>query len=258
MELSDHRNELEDWGLTRIEGFVARSAALKARQLIYDIAADYDLYTSDGWRHSSSRFGLDKSFRTAINALNSSNRFPDLFGDSAIQLTEELLGEPVIILPPGQQILFSLPVQGSWSIPHDVWHVDVPRLGEPGPPGLQLFTFVDDVEPEGGATLAVAGSHNLYNTSKTLRSKELKRLMGAETYFRRLFDPTRSPISSVDETLGRVDGIDLKVVELTGRIGDVYVMDLRTLHTPAENVSTKARIMLTCRLPRAAVAEKVL
>ena len=79
-------------------------------------------------------------------------------------------------------------------------------------------------------------------------------LLGEEPYFRFLFDRQRTPINQLEDTAGIVDGVELEVVELSGRKGDVYFMDLRALHTPAPNCSKTARLMLTCRLPRAAVA----
>ncbi|MEL6691971.1 MAG: phytanoyl-CoA dioxygenase family protein, partial [Pseudomonadota bacterium] len=153
-----------------------------------------------------------------------------------------------------RQILFSLPVSAGWSVPHDVWHVDVPRLGTPDLPGLQVFTFLETVAPQGGGTLIVAGSHRLANNSGVTRSKDLKHKLGRELYFRTLFNSERAPISDLSETTGEVDGVDLEIIELTGEVGDVYLMDLRTLHTPAPNASDTARIMLTCRFPKTAIA----
>lgn len=257
-KLHKYRTQLESLGAARVDGLIPKSEAIIARDLIYEIASNHGLYTSGGWRRSDGRFVLDKSFRTALKALNASARFPNLISENLVKFTEELLGEQITPLPPGQQILFTLPGATSWSVPHDVWHIDVPRLGELGPPGLQVFIYLDELAPEGGGTLAVAGSHRLLNSSNFIRSKDLKPLLQKETYFQNLFDAERGKISCLEDTMGTLGDVDLEVVELTGQIGDVYFMDLRTLHTPAPNASETARIMLTCRLPRTAIVSKLM
>lgn len=254
MQLDDQKREFEARGLVKLDGLIPDSWAAAARDLIHNVASAHDLYKSGEWKRSESRFSDAKSFRSAINALNHADHFPKLVSDQVIDIAQNLLGKPVVPLAPGQQILFTLPGGASWSVPNDVWHIDIPRLGKLGPPGVQMFTFLEDVEPRGGGTLVLSGSHRLMNTSRVLRSKELKRVLGKASYFRSLFDHKRAPIRQLEETAGKVDGVDLQIVELTGRKGDVYFMDLRALHTPAPNCSKTARLMLTCRLPRAAVA----
>lgn len=258
MALKDHRHELEARGITCIRGLIPPAAVKAARNMIYEIAQNHGLHTTGGWQRSETRFGVDKSFRAEINALNRSSSFPNLISESLIDVTTNLVGEPVTKMPPGSQILFSLPILASWSVPHDVWHVDVPRMGASGLPGLQVFTFLETVRPRGGGTLVVAGSHRLGNTSGVTRSKDLKRRLGRERYFRWLFDPRRKPIECLSDTVGKVDDVELNVVELSGQVGDVYFMDLRALHTPAPNASDTARIMLTCRFPKTAIASKLL
>ncbi|MEM9938047.1 MAG: phytanoyl-CoA dioxygenase family protein [Pseudomonadota bacterium] len=254
-QFDDLRAELEARGLTKLKNFVSPAAAVAAHDQILAIAKRQGVYTSKGWQRSQSRFNYPKPFRTALNALNHSSGFPNLISDDLMRMVRQLVGEPVTALSPGQQILFSLPVTKPWVVPSDVWHVDVPRLGTLGSPGVQMFTFLDEVQPKGGGTLVVSGSHRLLNTSRVLRSKELKRLLTNEPYFRALFDANRPPIEDLRDTVGSVDDIKLEVVELTGNVGDVYLMDLRVLHTLSPNTSDNARMMLTCRLPRTAIAE---
>lgn len=256
INLGDHRGELHARGVTKLRGLLSKADVILARDLIYETATEHGLYTPTGWLRSENRFGYAKPFRTALKALSRSDNFPNLVSEALIELAEELLGERVTPLPPGQQILFTLPGTASWSVPKDVWHVDLPRLGKLGPPGLQMFTFLDDLQPKGGGTLVLAGSHRLLNTEYVTKSKDLKRLLRKEDYFRILFDKGRAPIIDLEDTAGSVDGVDLEIVELTGQAGDVFLMDLRTLHAPAPNNSETARLMLTCRLPRRAVASR--
>ncbi len=257
MEQFDLRKrEFEDRGLIKLEGWVAHDDALAARDMVLDLAKRHDVYVDDRWHSSPSRFGYPKPLRNALNVLGRAEHFPNLIDENLVSLAERLVGEPVTPMAPGQQILFTLPGEQDWSIPADAWHIDLPKFGEQASPGLQVFTFLDDVEPRGGATLVIAGSHLLLNHSAGLSSKKLKQNLRKEHYFRSLFDPARPPIAQLEEAMGRVGDVELEVVELAGRIGDVYLMDLRVLHTPASNCSDKARMMLTCRLPKSKIAAK--
>ncbi|MEM8917343.1 MAG: phytanoyl-CoA dioxygenase family protein [Pseudomonadota bacterium] len=253
-KLDDHILELGERGIVKLAGLVPVEEAGVAREMIFDLAKKHAVFSAGRWIKSPSRFGYPKPFRDALNQLNRTDEFPDLIGRRITSLIEELLDAPVSPMSPGQQILFSLPVEDDWSVPSDAWHVDLPRFGDQASSGLQAFTLLDDVEPRGGATLVIAGSHRLGNNSGKLSSRELKRKLRKERYFRSLFDPGRAAISELSETVGRVDDVDLEVVELSGRTGDVYLMDLRVLHTPAPNSSDKARLMLTCRFPRTTIA----
>jgi ectoine hydroxylase-related dioxygenase (phytanoyl-CoA dioxygenase family) len=58
--------------------------------------------------------------------------------------------------------------------------------------------------------------------------------------------------------LGRAGEIEIEVVELTGKPGDVWLMDMRVLHTVAPNARSTPRVMLTQRFaPRFAFVQIV-
>jgi ectoine hydroxylase-related dioxygenase (phytanoyl-CoA dioxygenase family) len=40
---------------------------------------------------------------------------------------------------------------------------------------------------------------------------------------------------------------DTKIIEMSGRAGDVFLMDMRVLHTPSVNSSSRIRMMATTR-----------
>ena len=86
------------------------------------------------------------------------------------------------------QTLVTLPNAQAWEVPARGWHLDLPRLSEAVTPGVQVFTFLDSVQPEGGGTLVVAGSHELLNTGEIIRSQDVKSLLRERyEYFRTLF-----------------------------------------------------------------------
>ncbi len=256
-ELEQIKDTLEERGIVKLEGVVPVDQARAAHRMVLKLAEEHGLYSSGTWMKSSGRFEVPKAFRKALIKLNKSTDFPDLAAAQFHPLIEHLLSAPVTAMAPGQQLLFSLPGREDWSIPSDVWHTDLPRFAERSASGLQSFTFLDDVEPKGGATLIVAGSHRLLRGFSTLPSKEVKAHLQAEDFFKHLFDSERPAIGDVSDAFGAAEGVDLEVVELTGRVGDAYLMDLRVLHTPAPNASETARMMATCRFPRADIAERI-
>jgi len=156
-------------------------------------------------------------------------------------------GQSVSALPNRPQLLFTPPNASSWVVPHKVWHLDVPRLGEVGLPGVQIFTFVDSVPPGAGATLVVAGSHRLLNDRGRIRSKDVKARLKHEPYFRALLSPSGGDRRHFLDEPGHVGDVELQVVELCGEPGDVYLTDLRLLHTLAPNTSSSPRLMMTQR-----------
>ncbi len=128
---------------------------------------------------------------------------------------------------PGQ-FLISLPEQGEWSTRGLNWHVDVSAPDPARPAGIQAFILLDDVEPQGGGTLILAGSH------KRSGSKELGQRI-------------RSILREKNDLDTLLRDFGLSVVEMSGKAGDAYLMDMRLLHTPAINARKKLRLMATIR-----------
>lgn len=126
------------------------------------------------------------------------------------------------------QLLISLPHQGDWTLQGLNWHRDVSDLKATRIPGVQAFVLIDELSPHGGATLALAGSHRLKNPSQSRQGMEKLIHSGAGR-----------PVS--------VDGVELSVLEMAGRAGDVYLMDMRVLHTPSINSTKNVRMMATIR-----------
>jgi len=146
-----------------------------------------------------------------------------------------------------------LPDAGPWTVPHAAWHLDEPvSAAQERGWGLLAFVFLDDVEPGGGATVAIAASQRLLKRLAAgpglLATEEaIATLRRDEPWFAELFAPGGDPVARrrrfMDE--GCVsDGIPLRVVELTGAAGDVVLMDPRCLHTVSANVGPRARLQM--------------
>ena len=153
------------------------------------------------------------------------------------------------------QLLFTWPNAREWSIPSSIWHTDFPRIPGEGFAGVQVFAFVEAVEPHGGGTLIAAGSHHLVNEGRYVKSKLVKKLLKKKPGYAALFDKhgeyDRERLLEPFE----VDGHPQRIVELTGRPGDIFLTDLRLLHTLAPNASQRPRVMLTQRFVRDAAMD---
>jgi hypothetical protein len=242
-------------GLVFLEGLLSAGGVRRARDYVRGRLAPMGLWSNGMWV-------CDEIQGQAVRLKTSKvigNKHPDV----GALIQEQGLLTAIDTLLEGQpfdrevhrrpQILFTLPNATTWSIPNG-WHVDIPRLASGRRSGVQMFAFLEEVEPRGGGTLVVAGSHLLLNSGRLIKQRELSRLLRRRPFFQRLYatgSPGRVDGASILGETRDEDGISLEVVELTGRPGDVYLMDLRMLHTGAPNTSDRPRVMATHRFVRA-------
>ena len=283
------RREFAERGIVRIEGLVPQSVIAPNRDRVYGILEDAGIWRDGRWALSkgpTEQEALGKFDWLAptkslpmrrIRDSGKSRAFRAMFTPEALAVARELGGERLFANEPEAggaqafsrpQLLFTPPGARHWFVPNAMWHVDAPRLGEAGPPGLQLFVLLDDIPPGGGATLVVAGSHRLLN-DRVRRSKDIKKSLKRRPYFQFLMgprpqaqQPSETDQTNADSTRllhqpGQDGDVPLQVVELAGQAGDAYVTDLRLLHTLAPNASSRPRLMATQRLPYLDIVDKL-
>jgi ectoine hydroxylase-related dioxygenase (phytanoyl-CoA dioxygenase family) len=141
----------------------------------------------------------------------------------------------------------------TWDVPHAQWHMDWPARGGPDATlGLRLFAYANAVPPGGGGTCVIAGSHRL--VARLVRSGRSGD-GGSPRVRRRLLEhPWLRALASADGTVDRaarfmraetvVDGVPVRVVELTGEPGDVVLMHPWLFHAVAPNCSTAPRLLV--------------
>jgi hypothetical protein len=140
----------------------------------------------------------------------------------------------------------------TWDVPHEQWHLDSPAAPE-GPNLARVFVLLAPMEAQGGNTLVVTGSHHLFQrlaakAGRVLPSAEAnRRLRAQQPWFASLSSPhdTNGRIDRFMRNATSVDGVDVRVVEMTGEPGDVYFMHPFLLHAPSPNVRTRPRLALT-------------
>lgn len=223
----EQKSLFQDRGYLFLKGTLDRSRVMPIREYVFDELKRLKIWSSGKTLSSSIR--EMPAFRqiTKLSGLIKQN---DL--ESKVITPEILSGiielAQAKVVPAQSQLLISLPNQGDSTLAGLNWHTDISASGGRHIPGVQAFILIDDVKPRGGATLAIAGSHHLAGRQESSgRVREiLRRSVDIESELR---------------------DHDLSIVEMSGSAGDVYLMDMRLLHTPSINATNKVRIMATVR-----------
>jgi len=112
-----------------------------------------------------------------------------------------------------------------------------------------MFAYLSTVAPQGGGTLVIAGSHRLVTAGDGgERAPQIRaRLAARHDWFRDLWrrSPDEDRRARFMTEGATIDGVDVRVVELTGRPGDLMVWHPALLHNGSPNCRTRPRFMLT-------------
>ncbi len=162
-----------------------------------------------------------------------------LFTDELLETMESLAGANLKRPSTHAQILLSFPHKVEWSLDQLNWHLDLAPPKTDFIPGVQAFLLLDDLQPQGGSTLALAGSNKLHHVQTGKNAHDI--LRGASDF-------QKNPEKFLKPQL--IEGHQVQIVEMSGRAGDVFLMDLRVLHTPSVNARKNLRMMATHRFLR--------
>jgi len=249
---AEQRGLLGTAGWVRLPGVVERAVADGMADTVWASLADRGIARRQPATWPAGLMGKHQRLRRS--------RAFDAFGaaPATVAVVEELLG------PGGWggdhawgPALITFPQPGPWMVPHKVWHLDLPGRGDPDPgtaPAVRLFGYVSDVVARGGATLVVEGSHELVRRMVAAApdhdaggSADLrKRLIADHPWFRAL--SREGPAERVQQFMvdgDEIDGVHVRVAELTAEAGDVVVMQPWTLHNFSMNCADAPRFMVT-------------
>jgi hypothetical protein len=170
---------------------------------------------------------------------------------------DDLLG-PASWSPPRDwgRALVTFPGPGAWDVPARHWHWDNPsELHLDHPRALFVVSFIGPVAPRSGGTLILSGSPRLLIQQERRIPPDQRYGLGAGTWERfhrshpwlmALTGHAPSPADRIaafmdGETV--VEGVPLRVVELTGEPGDMVFCHPVMVHCVAPNRGTRPRFM---------------
>jgi hypothetical protein len=172
-------------------------------------------------------------------------------GERLDGIVDDVLGAGRWVRFGGPAPLISFPEPGPWELPHKSWHFDLPaRGGGDRPVALRLLGIVEAVRPQGGGTLVVEGSHELVrrqvrdHDGDAGHSADVRKTLARRfAWFRELF--TGGGDRRRFFAPATVDGVTVRVTEITGDAGDACLMHPWTLHGLAPNTGGTIRSMAT-------------
>jgi hypothetical protein len=211
------------------------------------------------WEFLASRDGILRSERptwtiekpAGFQPVTRSGAFRAVGGDRLCGVLDALFGAGRWVRPRWWgRPLVTFPGDGPWELPAREWHFDfMPAVGGARP--VQFFAFLSPVRPRGGGTLVLTGSHRLVapflDGGEAFRMPRVRTALAGHAWLRELWEPGHG-----DDRIQRymhegtvVDGVPLRVAELTGEPGDVVLMHSDCFHAPAPNRLAEPRMMLT-------------
>ena len=254
MLTAEQHDEFRTTGLLRLDAAFPPAAAETMCDRLWEFLAER--YAIDHGERST--WTVEKP--TGFQAVTHSGVFQAVGGDPLSTALDSLFGVDRWVRPRWWgRPLVTFPGPERWLLPAREWHFDF-MPASAGHRPVQFFAFVNEARPGGGGTLALAGSYRLVAPylarGEAFRMGEVRASLAADPWLRGLWEPERSRRGAGgergDDRTERylndgatVDGVPLRVVELTGEPGDVSLMHCDTFHAAAPNRLTEPRMMLT-------------
>jgi hypothetical protein len=202
------------------------------------------------------------SWRQIVGDLKAAKRDPvqaAILTERVRGVFDDLLGKAAW-LPPGNwgRAIVTFPEPGAWQVPARHWHWDnecAPHLDRPR--GLFVVSFIGPVAPRGGGTLILSGSPRLLvQQERRIPASqrpgpadmiwERDRFHRSHPWLMALTGQAPSPADRIAAFIDRetvVEGVPLRVVELTGEPGDMVFCHPVMVHCAAPNRGTRPRFM---------------
>ena len=160
--------------------------------------------------------------------------------------------------------LVKFPEQSTWGVPRAQWHLDFPARGRSGLlPGVRVLAFIAEVRPRSGGRVVDERTHRLVERLVDAghvpggHSAAVRGTLATKyAFLRGLWSQSPDSPNRIDMYTvqgASIDGIHIRVSELTGEAGDVMLMHPWTFHAPAPNCGSEPRLMVSHSVFRTAV-----
>jgi hypothetical protein len=246
---SDERRVFEQRGLLKLAAAVPRPAVAEMTDRLWA-----ELARKDGvQRGQRGTWRQERVF--GFQALHASGVFRGMASPRVRAALDDLMGAGCWAEPADWgQPLVCFPTAGEWSLPRQNWHFDGPI--DPAPQRRligRVFLILEPLSERGGATLVATGSHRIAMAQADAAgvqqsSHEMrKRLQGLHPWFEQMMHGEESPARTSRYMDGEVQiaGVTVRVQEMTGAPGDVWLMHHNALHAPSANALARPRLVLS-------------
>jgi ectoine hydroxylase-related dioxygenase (phytanoyl-CoA dioxygenase family) len=246
-------DEFVETGIYKIERAFSDDDAARMRDVVWnELSRRYEIERDDPqtW-HRHAPTGLKSSKR--------SKAFAPICSPRVGEVLDALFGADGWVRPEKYgNVLVTMPTPGEWRVPHRIWHSDFqPTIPLDPLPVVKLWALFDDVDAGGAGTPQLVGSHRAF-ASYVARTgeRDYKRakigFLASHPWLQALSrddgDPRRNERFMCEGA--DVDGVRLRVMECTGKSGDVYVTHPWVFHTIATNATSRPRLMRSFAITR--------
>lgn len=247
--LSDEQRRLFDLdGIVKIEGAFSEDEAARMRDVV--------------WRELKNRYEIERDDPSTWDrhppyGLRTSKKHPafkPIIGPTLKEALDDLFGVAQWAPPRhAGQVLITMPGSRPWRVPSGLWHADFQYLFPPDEvSAVKIWALFGPVGPGGGGTVQLAGSHLLtarYIDNRSGTELEYKRVrdgfMRSDPWLRALArdDGDTERNARFMRVGANIEGVQVRVVELVGDPGDVFITHPWVMHAIAPNATSVPRMM---------------
>jgi len=216
------------------------------------------------WRELEDTHGIRpddrSSWRQIVGDLKAAKRDPiqaRILTERVRGVLDDLLGEAAWSPPRDWgRPLVTFPEPGAWELPATLWHWDNPcELHLEHPRALFVVSFIGPVAPRGGGTLILSGSPRLLIRQERRIPADQRhgsitmardRFHRSHPWLMALTGQAPSPADRIAAFMDAetvIEGVPLRVVELTGEPGDMVFCHPVMVHCVAPNRGARPRFM---------------
>ena len=238
---------LED-GYVRVPGVFSAEAAAAMREA--------------AWCELAHRYGVDRDDRRTwthevphhLQGLKRHPAFAAIGSDVVGAALDVVFGSGWTHPKNWGALFITFPVRGAVpDVSLGSWHIDAPYDTPVAPPfGARVLALFGDVEPGAGGMNLVAGSHRVLAAFAARQPPEIlaknararRALLRSHPWLSGLHQPDDAPtrIRRFMHDGATIDGVDVRVIELSGYAGDVFLMHPGVLHACPVNAGDRASL----------------
>jgi hypothetical protein len=247
----EQREEFDRSGIARLPGAVAQEVVHEMSANVWDTVER----RSEVRRNDSSTWKAQRmiGFKDLPESLN----FHRIATPAVCEALDSLFGTRKWERPERRfSMLVALPESDKpWDVPSQGWHLDTPLVrGLEGNYAVRIFVSLVKLSHGGGGTLFIAGSHRLLQrlfakkTAERIHSADARKaLVRSSPWAKALFslDGKTDRVRRFINGTTTIDKQEVRVVEMTGEPGDVFLTHPALIHSISTNCSSEPRIVLS-------------